>query len=561
MVWTIRCGENLVYDRNIISDNGERFYDLIEPTLYETNDGFCSLEFSAQEDSAAVAYMQKLYPYTHLYLNGVLYWKGRMLTDTPDIRGVHKYYVEDFLAVLRDSVVRPYEFFGTPAEFLEYLVEQHNNQVEVHQKFIAVVCDVVSSFDTGNISRSSESYASTWSVIKDKLLDTLGGYMWVSYSASGDATLHYSASARDTSTQTVELGENLASIAIKDSMTKFYTACVPLGKKDEETGMALTIAGVNAGKDYLINDTAAARYGVIFAPVEDTTWEDTAEPANLLSRGNTWLQTQSAKAVQEIDISAVDLGSSTVENFLWLDSVRVIVSTRGLDAQFVIRSITRQLDKPASTKIKMGYSGRQITSVGAANAAANARRIKEIKSDYVTNGEARTIATEEIQNSTWIQQEAERIVSTALQEYTKTNDLNTTFESIRSEFSQLASRVSLDFTTIQQSVSNNASSITATNSTLDQYRAWFWFLSSGALVIGNSSSPVQMVLKNDVLYFCTDPENVNTSNAIAYFSAGQLYVNFINVQNFTVGTTGRWLDVRIVGTGVNTCALFSGRLS
>ena len=561
MVWTIRCGENLVYDRNIISDNGERFYDLIEPTLYETNDGFCSLEFSAQEDSAAVAYMQKLYPYTHLYLNGVLYWKGRMLTDTPDIRGVHKYYVEDFLAVLRDSVVRPYEFFGTPTEFLEYLVEQHNNQVEVHQKFVAVICDVVSSFDTGNISRSSESYASTWSVIKDKLLDTLGGYMWVSYSASGDATLHYSASARDTSTQTVELGENLASIAIKDSMTKFYTACVPLGKKDEETGMALTIAGVNAGKDYLINDTAASRYGVIFAPVEDTTWEDTAEPANLLSRGNTWLQTQSAKAVQEIDISAVDLGSSTVENFLWLDSVRVIVPTRGLDAQFVIRSITRQLDKPASTKIKMGYSGRQITSTGAASAAANARRIKEIKSDYVTNGEARTIATEEIHNSTWIQQEAERIVSTALQEYTKTNDLNTTFESIRSEFSQLASRVSLDFTTIQQSVSNNASSITATNSTLDQYRAWFWFLSSGALVIGNSSSPVQMVLKNDVLYFCTDPENVNTSNAIAYFSAGQLYVNFINVQNFTVGTTGRWLDVRIVGTGVNTCALFSGRLS
>ena len=561
MVWTIRCGENLVYDRNIISDNGERFYDLIEPTLYETNDGFCSLEFSAQEDSAAVAYMQKLYPYTHLYLNGVLYWKGRMLTDTPDIRGVHKYYVEDFLAVLRDSVVRPYEFFGTPTEFLEYLVEQHNNQDEVHQKFVAVICDVVSSFDTGNISRSSESYASTWSVIKDKLLDTLGGYMWVSYSASGDATLHYSASARDTSTQTVELGENLASIAIKDSMTKFYTACVPLGKKDEETGMALTIAGVNAGKDYLINDTAASRYGVIFAPVEDTTWEDTAEPANLLSRGNTWLQTQSAKAVQEIDISAVDLGSSTVENFLWLDSVRVIVPTRGLDAQFVIRSITRQLDKPASTKIKMGYSGRQITSTGAASAAANARRIKEIKSDYVTNGEARTIATEEIHNSTWIQQEAERIVSTALQEYTKTNDLNTTFESIRSEFSQLASRVSLDFTTIQQSVSNNASSITATNSTLDQYRAWFWFLSSGALVIGNSSSPVQMVLKNDVLYFCTDPENVNTSNAIAYFSAGQLYVNFINVQNFTVGTTGRWLDVRIVGTGVNTCALFSGRLS
>ena len=191
----------------------------------------------------------------------------------------------------------------------------------------------------------------------------------------------------------------------------------------------------------------------------------------------------------------------------------------------------------------MGYSGRQITSTGAASAATNARQIKEIKSDYVTNGEARTIAEEEIHNSTWIQQEAERIVSTALQEYTKTSDLETMFSNIQSQFSQLASQISLEFTTIQRTVANNSNSITDTNATLDQYRAWFWFLSSGALVIGNSSSPVQMVLKNDVLYFCTDPENVNQNNAIAYFAAGQLYVNFINVQNLTIGTTGRWLDV------------------
>ena len=561
MVWTIRCGDNLVYDRNIISENGERFYDLITPVLTETNSGFCSLKFSAEENSAAVMYMQKLYPYTHLYLNGSLYWKGRMLTDTPDIRGVHEYYVEDFLGVLRDSIVRPYEFFGTPAAFLEFLVEQHNNQVDPHQKFVNVVCDVISPFETGNISRSSESYDSTWAVIKDKLLKPLGGYMWVTYSSNGNATLHYSSSARDTSTQFVELGENLASLAIKDSMTTFYTACVPLGKKDEETNEFLTIKEVNRGKDFLINESAAERYGVIFAPIDETTWEDTTDPANLLSRGNTWLQNQSAKMVQEINVSAVDLGSSTVENFLWLDSVRVIVPTRGLDAQFVIESITRQLDKPASTKIKMGYSGRRITSTGAASTASNARQIKEIQADYVTNGEARAIATEEIHSSTWIQQEAERIVATALEEYTRTSDLESTFESIQSQFSQLASQVNLEFTTIRQSVTNNSASITATNSTLDEYRAWFWFLSSGALVIGNSNSPIQMVLKNDILYFCTDPENVDTSNAIAYFSAGQLYVNFINVQNLTIGVEGKWLDVRIVGSGVNTCALFSGRLS
>lgn len=563
MNWTIFSGDNLIYDRNIVDENGERFYELISPVLSETCKGFNSLAFSAKPHSAAIDHLEKLYPYVRLKLNGSLYWKGRVISDTPDIYGTHKYYVEDFLAVLRDSVCRPFSFFGTVEDFLEMLVTSHNEQVKPFQQISAVDCDVSSWASTGNITRSSESFDSTWGVIKSKLLNPLGGYMWISYDAQENATLHYSASQRDTSTQTIELGANLASIAIKNTAEQFYTACVPLGQQDQDTKEYLRISDINEGRDYLINEVAASQYGVIFAPIADTTWDDVTLNSNLLTRGNQWLQEQSAKAVQQIDLTAVDLGSQSVENFLWLDAVRTIVPSRGLDALFVIESISRQLDNPASVKIKLNYSGRQLTGNSAASTASNAKKIQEIVADYTTSGDLTELREEIIRQTSYIEQRANEIIAGALQEYTKTEELGNTDafrtleESIRSQLSILANEVSIQFTEISNTVTQQGNNTTAEFS---KYEAWFRFLSSG-LVIGRSTSPIQMKLENEVLYFCTDPETVTMDTAIAYFAAGALNVNFINVRNLTIGYAGQWLDIRVVGTGDNIGALFSGRLS
>lgn len=555
MDWTIYAGEHLIYDRDIVTDNGVRPYEVYEPKMHETTQGFGSLTFKAVGGSPAVQYAQNLFPLVKAYNDGVLYWTGRVLSRTPDIRGEFDFYVEDFMGVLNDSVCRPYEFFGTPAEFLTRLINNHNLQVESFQRFVSVNCTVTSQFDSGNITRSSESYASTWSVIKDKLLNMLGGYMWVSYDENGMPVLNYSPSPRDVSTQVIELGENLASLSIKDSAEKFYTACLPLGAQDSETKEYLTIKSVNNDSDILMNDAAVALYGVIFAPIDQTTWKDTTIAANLLQRAQNWLQYESAKTVQEIELQAVDSGDG--EPFYWLDSVRVIVPTRGIDTQFVISSLTRSLERPRSVDITMNLVGSGLAQLSSATSASNAREIKEIRANYTTSGDVSAIAETTIRNSTWIEQEANRIVAGALEEFVQTGDFATLQQTVQSQFSILADEIAINFTTLSSQITQQGSDI---QQTLDQYAAWFRFLSYG-LVIGNSGSPIQMVLKNDILYFCTDPDNVTTSNAIAYFSAGQLFVNFINVQNLTIGMTGRWLDVRIVGSGDNVCALFSGRLS
>lgn len=555
MDWTIYNGSNLIYDPDIVGDGGVRPYEVIEPVMKETVSGFGSLTFRAVDGSEAAQRMICIYPLVKVYDGTSLYWTGRCISDTPNIKGEHEYYVEDFLGVLNDSICRPYEYFGTVAGFLEMLISQHNDQVSPWQQFVGVNCTVVSQFETGNITRSSESYGKTWGIIKDKLLKPLGGYMWVSYNAQEQPILNYSASARDTATQVIELGENLAKLAIKNDATKFYTACIPIGKQDEETKEYLNIKSVNNGLDFLMNETAVETYGMIFAPISDTTWPDTTLPENLLLRGQSWLQNQSAQNVQEITLDAVDSGDG--EPFYWLDSVRVIVPSRGIDSSFIITSLSRNLQKPRSVSVSLNYTGKRITGTMATATAENTRVIDEIKADYVTSGEAASIATTQIQNSTWIEQKANAIVAGALEEFVQTGDFATLQQTVSSQFSLLANEISINFNTLTQQITQQGNNI---NSTLAQYSAWFRFLSYG-LVIGNSGSPIQMVLKNDILYFCTDPDTVTTATAIAYFAAGQLYVNFINVNNLTIGVTGKWLDVRIVGSGANTCALFSGRLS
>lgn len=555
MDWTLYAGEHLIYDMGIVTDEGVLPYEVYEPKMKETTNGFGSLTFNAVDGSPAVQYAQNLFPLVKAYNDGTLYWKGRVLSRTPDIRGEYAFYAEDFLGVLNDSICRPYDFFGTPEDFLKMLVNSHNAQVPEWQQFASVNCTVTSPFDSGNIKRSAESYSSTWAVIKDKLLSPLGGFMWVSYDANEKAILNYSASPRDVSTQVIELGENLASLSIKNNADKFYTACLPLGAQDANTKEYLTIKSVNDGSDVLINGTASALYGVIFAPVELTTWKDTTIASNLLTKAQEWLRTESAKVVQEIKLKAIDSGNG--EPFYWLDSVRVIVESRGLDTMFTISELTRPLDRPRVVDITLNLTGTNITASSAATTASNARDIKEIRTDYVTAGEAASIAESRIQNSTWIEQEANRIVAGALQEFVQTGDFATLQQTVQSQFSILANEISVNFSTLSSQITQQGANI---QQTLDQYSAWFRFLAYG-LVIGNSGSPIQMVLKNDVLYFCTDPDTVTTATAIAYFSAGQLYVNFINVNNLTIGSVGRWLDVRIVGSGDNICALFSGRLS
>lgn len=561
--YTIYADNDLIYNRSIIDEHGQQLYSVLNPVLNETTDDFCSLTYRAKKGSPAYNLSVELIPRIKVYQNGSLYWTGRVLKTTPTINAYKEVYVEDFLGVLCDGIYRPFEYYGTVADFLQMIVDANNTQVSESQQIYAVSCDV----DEGNIVRSSEGYNTCWQIVKQKLLDMIGGYMWISYDQQERATLHYSMSARNTSTQKIVFGENLTNYKVTFDFNGFYTALVPLGAKDDTTKEYVTIASVNDDKDYLIDTTNAAIYGIIYAPASETTWEDVHEPSILLRRAQEWLQNRSARLVKEIELSAHDLSglNTDLRAFRWLDSVPVEAAE--INDSFVIKNLRRPLDKPLQIQISMGDTRSSLTGASVSAAADTANRIEVIESNYVTNEEVANavesandaLYDEMLLEMTSIRQETNAIISTALEEYVRTNDYETFQQTIQSQFEQLANSITLSVAEQIATSIQNYNDGDVYNQFQEIY-AFIKLIASGVVIGTSEAGNIRMKLAGNTLYFFIgDEETVSTDTALAYFSSEQLVVNNSRIQVLSVGFGNTYMHFSIVGEGSLQCLFLSPR--
>lgn len=182
--------------------------------------------------------------------------------------------------------------------------------------------------------------------------------------------------------------------------------------------------------------------------------------------------------------------------------------------------------------------------------------------EYATQAQAQQYAANA---ATEAVQTLNSIIMTVLEEYTLTNDFEAFQVQMYSQLHQYADRMEVLFNSAETHTNNvDAAAQAQIQSILSFIRLLPTVSASqqGGVVIGESTNPIKMKLENDVLYFyaCEDYE-VNTNNAIAYFASGKLYVVEIQVQKLSIGTTTVSMNITIVGTSDNRCALFSGRVS
>ena len=108
---------------------------------------------------------------------------------------------------------------------------------------------------------------------------------------------------------------------------------------------------------------------------------------------------------------------------------------------------------------------------------------------------------------------------------------------LSSDFEQFQSTVMTTLSvmagTIEMNFYETTSDISDLNGDMNQqFEAIHGFIRmiASGIVIGESSSNIKLKLENDILYFFTgDEDSVSTENAIAYFSAGKLYVNTVEI--------------------------------
>lgn len=292
---------------------------------------------------------QELIPGIALYEDDVLVFEGRVLYTDDDIIGNRTFTCEGSLAYLLDSIVRPNTTQDTTiSEYLSNLIDQHNLQVEESKRFQLGTVTVSNSTD--NVYRIDNDYSNTLSVIQDKLVNRLGGYLRVRM-LNGVRYLDYLESYDSLSNQTIEFQKNILDLSNHISSENVITALIPLGAKDDTTELPLTIESVNGGKDYIFDQTAVNLFGWIYGT---QTWDDVTLPQNLLTKGQAALQANIENSVS-ISITAFDMSlvDADIDKIYLGDSVKVISTPHDLDKYFIVKKREKKYMDPENSSITL----------------------------------------------------------------------------------------------------------------------------------------------------------------------------------------------------------------
>jgi hypothetical protein len=316
--------------------------------------------------------------------NSVIF-RGRMTNNTRDFYNGKAVDLEGAMAFLNDSMVRPFVFpdeFNTESSnnvvefFLNWLIYNHNSQVEKFQRFR--LGNVTVTDPNNYLSRSSENIASTWQILKEKLFDSsLGGYLCIRYEEDGNY-IDYLADFEDVNTQEIRFGKNLFDMKHELDASTTYSAIIPIGadieveSEGETTTKKLTLESIadgklnnaddtykvtlNNGLHAIYSESAVENYGWVCCPVEESTWDDVTEVENLLNKGRDYLLGAAGFCSDNIEVTAADLHftDEEISSFRIYKKVNVISEPHNIEATYNLTRLSIDLVNPQNTKIVVG---------------------------------------------------------------------------------------------------------------------------------------------------------------------------------------------------------------
>lgn len=285
---------------------------------------------------------------------------GRLLNTEKDFYKRQKAVCEGELAYLVDSIQRPYDYAGDlPGLFKQY-INNHNEQVDEEKKF--AIGEITVTDSNNYVHYSSTVYPDTLNEIKEKLINTHGGYLRTRISES-KKYIDYVTKPGKTNSQVIEFGTNLLDITEYITAENVFTVLIPLGERQKdssgnETGR-LTIAEVNDGKDYIESETGIKLFGRITKTHE---WDDVTDANNLLKKGKIYLDDGISMSVS-LKVKAVDLHLINVNTEIISegDEVRVVSPPHGIDTYFLCTKIEIDLLTPDNSVYEFGVSFSTLT--------------------------------------------------------------------------------------------------------------------------------------------------------------------------------------------------------
>ncbi len=513
-----------------------------------------------QEDAESIDSLILSAPFNHPYLADIkpmssviicrrgedTVFEGRALDSGTDFYNTHTWTCESALAYLKDTIQPPYDYSGTLKGLLEYFISEHNKAVEDKKKF--TVGNVTVTDDNDYLHYSSTDYSVTMDAVRQKLINTHGGYLRLRYTADGKV-LDYLADFSETSLQTVEFGKNLTDVKINTDHTERATALIPFGAEiretddegnETETGRRIDITSVNDGKNYIFDDAVVREIGWIW---KTETWEDVNLPSNLLRKANQRLS-ELTKGITGMELTIVDESDTgaDIPDIHARQYVECKSAPHGIDGRYLVLSKTKDYLNPSGNTITIGAGGVTLTSAS----VKQGQNISALEEDIlgqeskistaVKDASAAMDATHSLKENihecySEISKTAEDISLSVREEYISRSELEMIQQDFETSITQNSTEIRFDFTQVTDEIKGT---VADNQSLLEEYIRF-----KGALIeLGRVGNAFTAELSGESLAF---KEN---GQKIAYISNQSLVITNAEIRNkLSLGNESRgWFD-------------------
>lgn len=513
MMYRVYCDGLPIYNSKL--DSLKIFSPSVELEVNKTG----SFDFTLYPDHPYYSHIRKMRSIVTVYQDNYLLFRGRVLDEEIGFHNERRVTCEGELAFLLDSIQRPYDYTGTIEGFLNLLIDSHNSQVEEAKWF--TVGNVTVTDPNDYIVRSNIEYTPIWDELQKKLIDLLGGYIVVRH----EGYINYLDYLQDftlLSPQKIRFGQNLLDMKRIVKGEDIATALIPLGAKlkdaeEKDTDERLTIASVNNGVDYIVDNSAAAQYGLI---VKTQVWDDVTIASNLLEKGRAYLS-GIVKLSESVELTAADLATvdTSFSSFHLGTYVDVVSVPHGIDQNFLVRKLSVNLLDPAANKLTLGglFSGLAGSLKGLTDAQVEITR--DVADGVRASSEAIYNVERNLESS--IKQSAENIESMVAENYYLKDQTDSLISSVSTTVEQTKESVEIQF---NQFTADLEAVAAGADAEFEEIRKYIRFV-DGSILLGQVGNELELRISNDRIAFLQDGAEV------AYFTDSKLYVtdgHFIN---------------------------------
>lgn len=401
-------------DKRLIYAPNNRSALVLSPKLTREVSKGGSLSFTMTRDHEQYESLQKMSTCITVEQDDKEIWRGRVLSHEADWYNRRVIYCEGALSYFNDSAITPFNYEGKLAQFLQHLIDAHNQQCGnmIMKRFelgtvTAALGDLVVHYGDRDSYGVGEDYGSTWDIIDKMVLKVYGGYAYCTYNpATGNNVLNYcdqSFEADRLVNQTIEYGVNLLDFTEKTDTNSLFTRVYPMGSKHtvEETkwkwkflwwGEKYTesheerygISGTDAatvnkylpkGYSYRLdssdgdcgwiqNDVAAKKFGIVSALGE----YDTDSDNDTFAAGVQDLQKNSLM-VTSYTVKAVDLRDAGYDKdrLTFASYAHIISKPHSIDVIMLCTKLVEPLDQPDKKEYTFGMTRQTLTDRQVAN--------------------------------------------------------------------------------------------------------------------------------------------------------------------------------------------------